>query len=57
MLFHSRSIGVAVPEACHILLCVDSWWFLAIYSPEHDDYPFLSMTKLALPIFEAENPT
>ena len=24
-----------------------SWSFLAIYSPEHDDYPFLRMTKIA----------
>jgi hypothetical protein len=39
--FDRRSRAVGMPY--HF------WSFLAIYSPEHDDYPFLRMTKIALP--------
>ena len=38
--FDRRSRAVGMPY--------HSWSFLAIYSPEHDDYPFFSITKLAL---------
>ena len=33
-----------------------SWSFLAIYSPEHDDYSCLRMTKIALPNLELGAP-
>jgi hypothetical protein len=36
--FDSRAVGM--PYLVHF------WSFLAIHSPEPDDYPFLSMTKI-----------